>query len=207
MFSIFLRLKPEKQERTINAAIKEFAQKGYRNASTDEIVKDANISKGALYKYFHNKKNLFLFIYDHSSKILTNDFYGKINLNEKDIFQRLWQRALHKIKIVNKYPDIFDFIMAANIEEADVVKNELEHRSKELMSNRYDRWLKGIDVSRFKEGIDIERTINVIIWTMESLSNREREKLKSLTLNQRYYDEILAELEHYLELLKMSFYK
>lgn len=207
MFSIFLKLKPEKQERIINAAIKEFAQKGYKNASTDEIVKEANISKGALYKYFHNKKNLFLFLYDHTLKILTNDFYGRIDLNVKDIFERLRQRALYKNEIVNKYPDIFNFIMTANIEECDEVKNELEHRNKELMTNRYDKWLEEIDISRFKEGIDIKRAINVIIWTMESLSNREREKLNSLTLNQSYYDEMLAELDHYLELLRNSFYK
>ena len=43
IFSKFLKLKPEKQERILNAAIKEFSQKGYENASTNEIVKEANI--------------------------------------------------------------------------------------------------------------------------------------------------------------------
>lgn len=207
MFSKFLNLKPEKQERIINAAIKEFAQKGFKNASTDEIVKEADISKGALFKYFHNKKNLFLFLYDHTLKILTDEFYGEIDLNEGDIFERLQRRALKKMEIINKYPDIFNFIMTVNIEESDEIKSELEQRSKELMANRYDKWLKNIDVSRFKEGIDIERAINIIIWTVESLSDREQKKLKSLTLNQSYYDEMLAEVDNYLELLRNSFYK
>ena len=49
MFSKFLNLELEKQDRIINAAIKEFAQKGYDKASTNEIVKEAGISKGLLY--------------------------------------------------------------------------------------------------------------------------------------------------------------
>mgnify|MGYP000914953748 CR=1 FL=1 len=69
MFSKFQSLKPEKQERILNAAIKEFAKKGYKNAVTDEIVKEANISKGALFHYFNNKRDLYLFLYDYSLEI------------------------------------------------------------------------------------------------------------------------------------------
>lgn len=56
LFSKFLNLNPEKQDRILNAALKEFAQKGYQNASTNEIVKEAGISKGLLFHYFNNKR-------------------------------------------------------------------------------------------------------------------------------------------------------
>ena len=45
MYSKFLNLDKEKQDRIINAALKEFALKGYDNASTNEIVKSSEISK------------------------------------------------------------------------------------------------------------------------------------------------------------------
>ena len=48
----FFDLKKEKQDRMINAALKAFAVNGYKRASTDEIVKDAGISKGLLFHYF-----------------------------------------------------------------------------------------------------------------------------------------------------------
>ncbi|MFD6209493.1 TetR/AcrR family transcriptional regulator, partial [Peribacillus sp. NPDC060253] len=70
MFSKFLNMDKEKQDRIINAAIKEFAQKGYDNASTNEIVKEAGISKGLLFHYFQNKKQLYLFLYEHMIDIL-----------------------------------------------------------------------------------------------------------------------------------------
>ena len=47
----FFDLKKEKQDRMINAALKVFALRGYRHASTDDIVKEAGISKGLLFHY------------------------------------------------------------------------------------------------------------------------------------------------------------
>ena len=41
----FFDLKKEKQDRMINAALKTFALHGYRHASTDDIVREASISK------------------------------------------------------------------------------------------------------------------------------------------------------------------
>ena len=48
----FFELKKEKQDRMINAALKVFSQYGYNHASTDEIVKEAQIIKGLLFHYF-----------------------------------------------------------------------------------------------------------------------------------------------------------
>ena len=63
----FFDLKREKQDRMINASLKVFAENGYRHASTDEIVKDAGISKGLLFHYFTSKMGLYEFLFDYSS--------------------------------------------------------------------------------------------------------------------------------------------
>ncbi|RIL20144.1 TetR/AcrR family transcriptional regulator, partial [Staphylococcus gallinarum] len=46
MNSLFNNLKPAKQRTIVNAAVKEFVKSGYDKASTNEIVKHAQISKG-----------------------------------------------------------------------------------------------------------------------------------------------------------------
>ena len=51
----FFDLKQEKQDRMVNAALKVFALNGYQHASTDDIVKEAHISKGLLFHYFDSK--------------------------------------------------------------------------------------------------------------------------------------------------------
>lgn len=48
----FFDLKQEKQDRMINASLKIFSRGGYRHASTDEIVKEAGISKGLPFSLF-----------------------------------------------------------------------------------------------------------------------------------------------------------
>ena len=78
MFSKFLNLKPEKQEKILEAAIREFADKGFEKASTNEIIKEAGISKGILFHYFQNKKNLFLFVYDYSVELCMDEFLKRL---------------------------------------------------------------------------------------------------------------------------------
>ena len=66
----FFDLKQEKQDRMINASLKIFSRGGYRHASTDEIVKEAGISKGLLFHYFGSKLGLYGFLFDYSARFM-----------------------------------------------------------------------------------------------------------------------------------------
>lgn len=206
MYSKFLNLSPDKQERILNAALKEFSQKGYEKASTNEIVKEAEISKGLLFHYFKNKKELFLFLYDYFVEIIIDEFYSKVDWNERDLLIRFREITVLKFELMNKYPDIFNFFMAAYQEESAEVKMELEKRDKEILVRSYQKLFTDIDMSKFKQGIDINRAINIIIWTMEGFSNEQQKKGKLRSVEQINMDEILSEMDHYLNLLKTSFY-
>ena len=67
----FFDLKQEKQDRMVNAALKIFALNGYSHASTDDIVKEAHISKGLLFHYFDSKIGVYSFIYDYSVRFIS----------------------------------------------------------------------------------------------------------------------------------------
>lgn len=207
MFSKFLNLKPEKKDRIINAALNEFRRNGFEKASTNEIVEKANISKGLLFHYFKNKKDLFLYMYDYSLQIFVDEFLEKIDFTEKDILLRMRQKALLKTEVIKKHPEIFDFIVTANCEESTEIKNEIERRTKDAYTANYGRIYEDIDIGKFREGIDIKRAINVINWTIEGIRNQEHEKLKQHSYDQTYYDEIAAEMDVYTDLLKKCFYK
>lgn len=60
---MFLNLESKKQQRIVEAAVDEFAGKGYARASMNVVVERAGISKGALFKYFQSKSGLFTFVY------------------------------------------------------------------------------------------------------------------------------------------------
>lgn len=207
IFSKFLNLDAEKQERIINSALKEFAKKGFDKASTNTIVKDANISKGLLFHYFNNKKDLFLFLYDYCVETLFNEFYGKIDVMEKDILLRLQQMAMLKFELIKKHPEMFDFVLAAFFEESDDVKQVLDQKKKDILASGYAKLFADFDVSKFREGIDIKKAIDVIIWTLEGLSKQGQEKLKIQSFQTFDYEQVIADMDGYLEVLKNSFYK
>lgn len=203
MFSKFLNLDSEKQDFILNAAMKEFAQKGYKNASTNEIVKEAGISKGLLFHYFKNKKELFLFLFNHAIEVMTEKVYSKIDWNERDIFIKYTQIAYVKSGVVQQYPEMFNFIQGTVLEDSPEIKTEIEGASKEKIAGFYSKFLSDVDVSKFKEGIDIQKAINIIFWSLEGFGNQ----YKSTPADQINMDEILAAMETYVEILKKAFYK
>lgn len=207
MISKFMNLEKEKQERIVNAAIKEFANKGYDQASTNEIVKNANISKGLLFHYFKNKKQLFLFVFDYCVELSVNDLYGKIDFGEKDVFLRLRQIMGVKLELISKTPHIIDFLMAAVLDESKEIKQYVEKKSKELSEIGYTQIFKDIDVSKFKKGVDIEKVMNIIIWTFEGISASEVKKLKHSASSAIDYKQVFKEVDRYIEILQESFYQ
>lgn len=207
MFSKFLSIDTEKQNRILNAAMKEFAKQGYEKASTNEIVKESEISKGLLFHYFKNKKQLFLYLYNYCIDLNMNEFYKKIDMSESDFFARLRQTQLIKMELLKKYPEIFRFIEAAYLEDSTEIKQELESKNKELMKSGIDVVFKGIDTSKFKDGIDIKKVINIVIWTLQGFANEVMTRERISSSNPINYDKAFLEVDEYLNILKNCFYK
>lgn len=59
----FFNLPEEKQQRIVDAAIKEFGQRGLEEGNLSNIVKDANISRGSLYQYIESKEDLYVYVF------------------------------------------------------------------------------------------------------------------------------------------------
>ncbi len=60
----FLNLSVADQERVLEAALDEFAEKNYEAASLNRIIQSSRISKGSMYHYFHNKEDLYMYMLD-----------------------------------------------------------------------------------------------------------------------------------------------
>jgi len=207
LFSKFLNLDKEKQDRIINAAIKEFAQKGYDNASTNEIVKEAGISKGLLFHYFGNKKQMFLFLFDHCYVLIADHFYQKIDLTETDFFTRIRQAVIIKMELLTTYPELFKFIEEAYLEDSPEVKIEVDKKIKELNDVNIGKVYEGIDFSKFRDDMDIKKVLKIITWSFKKLSEEELFKAKLSPSHHIDYEKIFLEAEDYFEILMKAFYK
>lgn len=100
----FFDLKKEKQDRILNAVLKVFAKNGYRRASTDEMVKEAGISKGLLFHYFGTKAGLYEFVCSYAVKYIGMELSSMLSGDSTDYFLLKKQIEAVKYQITLTFP-------------------------------------------------------------------------------------------------------
>lgn len=205
--------KDAKRTNILDAAITEFC-KGYKDGSTYSIIKAAGVSKGLLFYHFETKKDLFLQTYDYAVELVMNDFYNLMNLEQRDILERWKQGALLKMDLIRVHPKIFDFLSQAVLTNDEEVKEEIKERYISLANTTIPKVYDNIDRSLFRDDIDIDAAIKVILNTIEEYARsetkyaqNEADKGKSTGDYYAEYGRILSDLDRYILLFRRCFYK
>ncbi len=85
----FLNLNEEKKDRIIHAALEEFSDHSFNDASITNIVKKAGISRGSFYQYFGNKENLYNYLVHHLYSIHRSDLLKILIQNSGNLYESL----------------------------------------------------------------------------------------------------------------------
>lgn len=85
----FLNLDEEKQSRIVQAALDEFSENSFNDASITSIVRKAEISRGSFYQYFGNKENLYQYLVNKLYVKHRQDLYDIIEKNAGDLYASL----------------------------------------------------------------------------------------------------------------------
>ena len=179
----------------INAALKVFALNGYGHASTDEIVKEAGISKGLLFHYFISKLGLYSFIYDYSVRYIMLELTTGVDREETDFFKLIDQIKLSQIQVMKTYPYMLQFLGRSKSEDVSEALVETEDK-RGILPEKYHEIMERADLSCFREGVNAEKLKKVIEYTADGLmAERFRDESFQPEL---YYGEIKA----YLDMLK-----
>ena len=83
----FNRLRDEKQEAILRAAIREFAKNGFARAKTSDIAHNAGISKGSVFQYFENKEELFIHCAKWGLEVFMKKLDDQMNIGDLDIYE------------------------------------------------------------------------------------------------------------------------
>ncbi|MBQ6489604.1 MAG: TetR/AcrR family transcriptional regulator [Solobacterium sp.] len=120
----FEKLPADKQEKILSAGIREFSLKSFRDASTDVIIEQCQISKGILFHYFGSKKKFYLYCLNKSMERLTcrtdvvtgNDFY-----------EILFAEMNRKIRLCMEYRDEMHMVnMSSRDASSEIAKEKAE---------------------------------------------------------------------------------
>lgn len=202
------KIPEDKKEKIIEVSVKEFAEKGYDKASTNTIVKESGISKGLLFYYFENKKNLYLYLVDYCLDFVVKRFEKSIEVMSSDFFKRIMEFGLMKIEIANEHPYIYDIVFEAFINIPEPVKIEMEEKYAEISKKTMPIVMSNIDYSMFRCDIDVNKAIEYIFLAFEGIQKkyitRYRGKKEEIINNM---DEIMREYDLYIEFMKNGVYK
>lgn len=95
----FLNLSKEKQKALIDAATKEFSRVSFEDASINQIIKEAKISRGSFYMYFDSKEELYFYILKGKRSILETIFLNELKIQKGDLIETfivLYERFVTK---------------------------------------------------------------------------------------------------------------
>jgi AcrR family transcriptional regulator len=146
----FLRLREEKQERILRAAIREFIDHGFAGANVGDIAKSAGIAKGSLYQYFADKKELFFHCADWGLTVFMQKLSGRMPLGDMDVFDYFTDtvsktQVLHEehelavfMQAIAREPDLADDALRRMYRIADAYIRQLIQNSKNKCTVRAD---------------------------------------------------------------------
>lgn len=202
-----LELAPQRRDALLNAALKEFAKKGFDNASTNVIAKEAGISKALMFHYINSKQELFLFVYDYFAELLDNEFFKKMDFSEKDIFDRFRQSYLLQIELIKQYPWIFEYNKLSVMTNSDEVNKALENRAHKKQSSCDYQIFDRIDVSKFRTGLDIDKCKQFILWANIGFTNEILDEIRNSQPSSLDYQHIIVTLDDFFNELRKIFYR
>ncbi|RKJ21348.1 TetR/AcrR family transcriptional regulator [bacterium D16-50] len=168
MNSKFFDLKKEKQDRIINAALKVFALQGYRHGSTDDIVREAGISKGLLFHYFESKLGVYRFIYDYSVRYMNLELRSTVSPKEKDLFGVMKQVECARMHAMKGYPYMQQFLNRSLAEDSYEALLSVEEK-KNSLEETYAVIDSQIDYGLLPSGIDGEKLRKMLDFTVKGL--------------------------------------
>lgn len=162
----FFLLPIEKQQKIINAGYKIFSENPYKKSPMSEISDEAEISKSLLFYYFHNKKDLYIYLFEYAKEITNKELLNIGIVESTDFFELLEKSLYAKCNLTRRYPYISAFSLRAFYEQESEIKGCIHHIFWDLYHDNNRMIQKVMENSRFHAGIDFEFMYKEITWAM-----------------------------------------
>lgn len=158
----FFSLPKEKQQAILNAGYRVFSQNSYKHSPMSEIAAEAGISKSLLFHYFHNKRELYLFLWDQCAQI-TIEYLTKSGCYEqRGLFESMERGMRAKMEIIRLYPDMANFTIKAFYETDADISAAVQESYHRYFNLKADKARINMSPEQFVPGLDIP----MMYWEM-----------------------------------------
>jgi len=148
MKKAFYQIEESKRLKIIEEAMIVFSEESFDNASLNKIIKAACISKGGLFKYIDNKKDLYLFLVERVIDQLLEHQNNMINYDNDDYFYRVKSLIESGLDYYSDKPLNYRFIMNVFYDvNSSVYSDTTNLRQEKLMSFNFT---SGVNFDTFR---------------------------------------------------------
>jgi len=210
MFETFEKLPESRREQILQVCMEEFVRHGYINASTNRIVNRLGISKGVLFLYFKNKKSLYLYLVEHVSKLLIDDYFDHFGGGPVMVINVFDHLGEYYKKLLQEKPELILFMLEAFVRAPAEMKEEVEARHSQV----HGKAISYLDKAGFREGIDIETVVDLLHIVSYHVGQMIFDKYKDkdiceinreeINRNIDYFEEVFSK---YIDILKYGVYE
>lgn len=198
----FKELPAEKQLSILRAATEVFAKYEYKKASTDLIAYKAGVSKGLLFYYFQNKKDLYLTVFEHVKQTVTEGVTDSHFLEITDFFELITYATMKKLRILAENPYIVEFSVRSFYSEKEEISDDLKGKISRGIEQNYKQNFEKIDFSKFREGVDPFEIFKMLVWLVDGYIHDHQMRCEPLCL-----DAIDKAFANWTEMFKQIAYK
>jgi len=154
-----------------------------------------------IFHYFGTKKALYLYLIDLCSNILINEINKKFDNSITDFFERIKLTTSIKVSVMKKHPAILSFLYSMYFENDAEVKKEINDCLTMGEGLRGKIAYEGMDASKFKEGVNPELVMKMLVWFAEGFVSEMPNKAG---IN---IEVLCKEFDECMNLLKNNLYK
>lgn len=198
----FKELPEEKQLSILRAATEVFSKYEYKKASTDLIAAKAGVSKGLLFYYFHNKKDLYLTVFEYVKRSTTESVTDPKLLEMTDFFELIAYASVKKFKMMAENPYMVEFAMRSFYSDKEEISDDLKGNIKKEFEQSYIKYFSKIDLSKFREDINPFEIYKMMIWLVDGYLHELQMNNEPLCL-----DAIETALSNWTDMFKRIAYK
>jgi AcrR family transcriptional regulator len=149
----------------VDAAMRRFAEHGYRNTRVEDIAREVGVAKGTVFLHFGSKEGLFLAVYEHAvgllprwldapADIVGRGFWSVLEYwleNAEDLMER--NHAANRVTLIGRY----DSGLALHRPIARFLRSEDPYGTLEFIEF-------GVDRGDLRSDVDVEMLASMLEW-------------------------------------------
>ncbi|QSO51674.1 TetR/AcrR family transcriptional regulator [Alicyclobacillus curvatus] len=207
--SQFLNLPKEKQDEILLASLREFAEKGFDLASTNEIVKQAGISKGVLFKYFEDKESLFIHVFETVLDAVMETSVHTDAATIDDVFEWFKRMAETRVQFFMERPLTYRLMMRALKDPQHPVYAKVYEYSFQFTNRFMAQLATELPMHKLREGMSWEKVFAIV--TLISLGMNEKyftnPPAEADAGLEEWFQSMMDEIDTYFDIVKYGAYK